>query len=134
VARSAAGARYLDRTRLRLRAMSADSGTVFKLAKKYGDREGPAESITNLYVTATEHALLERLPGASIAKHRFLLEAGSVDEYGAPPGLAVYSIEFDSLEAAAAFTPPAFAGREVTFDDSYSGFALATGATVLRDG
>ncbi len=44
---------------------------------------------------------------------------------GALAPLIVLEVEFPSLEAAHAFTPPAFAGREVTEDPRYNNAALA---------
>ena len=43
----------------------------------------------------------------------------------AQPLLHVYEIEFDALDAAIRYTPPAFVGQEITDDPNYSGLMLA---------
>lgn len=58
-----------------------------------------------------------RLPGDVLAE---------VDEYhGALDGLWVAEVEFPTTEAGAAFTAPAWMGREVTGDERYANRALA---------
>jgi CYTH domain-containing protein len=52
-----------------------------------------------------------------------LLELDLFD--GALAGLRVAEVEFDSEEASAAFTPPAWLGREVTGDPAYANQRLA---------
>ena len=47
------------------------------------------------------------------------LECSLVDE-GTPTAFYYAEVEFDSLEAAYAFQPPAFLGREVTEERGYS--------------
>jgi adenylate cyclase len=71
--------------------------------------------------------------GRRVVKTRHLvpLDAGLVAELdvygGAHDGLLTAEIEFPSLEASAAFEPPAWLGREVTDDHRFANQALALG-------
>ena len=116
---------YLTNTRLRLRrVVDAEGTTVFKLCRKYGDRQGPVESITNLYLDAAEYALLTGLPGDRVVKQRYRQGAGSIDVYG-QNALHVFEIEFAAVNLALRYKPPAFVGQEITDDPNYSGLMLA---------
>ena len=116
---------YLANSRLRLRRIDdAEGRSVFKFCRKYGDRQGPVESITNLYLDAAEYHLLASLPGDRVIKHRHRQTAGAIDVYGSN-ALHVFEIEFDALDAAIRYTPPAFVGQEITDDLNYSGLMLA---------
>ena len=119
--------RYLDDTRLRLRRVQeADGALVFKFCRKYGDREGPSESITNLYLDPGEYAMLRRLPATEVIKERHRLDQGAIDVYRSDERqLHIFEIEFRDLEAAMGYLPPRFAGREVTGDPAYTGLSLA---------
>lgn len=118
---------YIAGTRLRLRKVAGEgSEPVFKLGKKYGKATALAEPITNLYLTQAEYDALARLPGARVRKRRYALGGGSLDVYEGPhAGLAVFEVQFDSEEAAAAYTPPGFVRAEVTREPRYSGASLA---------
>jgi CYTH domain-containing protein len=131
--------RYLEGTRLRLRRMDRLDGseTVFKLGKKELVAEGDFSrvTITNIYLTAGEHRLLESLPARELTKRRYKLLDGddvySVDVFEGPlAGLVVAEISFESEEAMAAHPSPAFAVAEVSRDERYTGAALA-GAQVV---
>ena len=69
--------------------------------------------------------------GKRISKRRYLLPAAGgarieLDVYdGSLAGLVAAEVEFESAAAAAAFTPPAWLGREVTFDPAYKNKRLA---------
>jgi CYTH domain-containing protein len=82
-------------------------------------------------------------PTRRIEKHRSEIEIDSraevgrdgrvgrvvaeIDRYsGALDGLVVVEVEFDDLDAAAAFDPPDWFGREVTGDPAWSNAALAS--------
>ncbi len=119
--------KYVNASRLRLRSMALPDGdAVFKLCKKYGDRQGPSEPITNLYLDATEHQLLNALPGITVTKRRYRLESGAVDIYGeGSSSTCIFEIEFENLEAANDYAPPSFVGREITEDPTLTGLALA---------
>ena len=117
---------YLRDSRLRLRRVdAADGSSIFKFCRKYGDRQGPSESITNLYLDEAEYDLLAGLPGVRVCKHRHRLAAGAIDVYG-DRALHIFEIEFDALEVAMHYTPPDFVSREITGDEAYSGLALAS--------
>ena len=79
----------------------------------------------------TFHSLWPLTEGKRIRKRRYLIPAGNglqleLDVYGeALAGLVIAEVEFDSAEAAAAFTPPAWVGREVTDDPRYKNRRLA---------
>jgi len=118
---------YVPGTGLRLRRMTGPDGTtVFKFCKKYGKSSALSEAMTNLYLTAAEHAfLLGCLQGVVVTKRRHLVEGGAIDLYPGSEGLAVFEREFASEAQAAAYVPPVFATVEVTADPMYSGAALA---------
>ena len=122
------GDKYLPDTQLRLRqVVSEDGEEVYKLCKKYGDKRGAIESITNIYLSNAEYVLLDRLPGTVVEKSRHPQALGSIDVYITPQGpMYIYEVEFASAEAAASFQPPAFAGREITEDANLTGYELAT--------
>lgn len=116
---------YLDGGRLRLRAITwnANGRREFKLCKKY-ERDDPLQApITNLYLTAEEHAALAHLPGARLEKRRFSLPPFGVDLFA--DGLVMAEVEAESRAAVLAIDAPAWATREVTDDPTYSGWSLA---------
>jgi CYTH domain-containing protein len=116
---------YLDGGRLRLRAITHPDGRAeFKLCKKY-ERDDPlAGPITNLYLSAEEHAAFAGLPGRRVRKRRYPVDGFSVDVFD--DGLILAEREFESLEAAQAAAGPVWALREVTDDPAYTGWALAS--------
>jgi adenylate cyclase len=75
-------------------------------------------------------ALWALTEGRRVEKRRHRLPAGDalleVDVFeGDLQGLVVAEAEFDGEDAAQAFTPPAWLGREVTDDEAYKNRALA---------
>src|SRR5512141_2012631 len=102
--------RYLAGTRLRLRRVTAPGGAVtMKLCKKYGRRDTIGEPITNLYLDAAEYAALAALPAAALVKRRYRFGDGTIDVHESPrQGLALFEQQFESVEAAALFSPPDF--------------------------
>ncbi|MEZ5560086.1 MAG: ACT domain-containing protein [Pseudomonadales bacterium] len=118
---------YLDHGRLRLRTVTEPDGSQrFKLCKKYPATGSDFGAIANLYLSATEHALLEHLPGWRVEKARYTLGIGSIDRYQSDDEtLFVYECEFESAQVANGFTAPAFISREITRDADLSGAALA---------
>ncbi len=72
--------RYVIGTRLRLREMRADDGTVVrKLSHKVRLGAGPAEvACTNLYLDDAEWAMLSALPARVLRKRRHLLQRDGV--------------------------------------------------------
>jgi hypothetical protein len=86
---------------------------VYKLVKKYG-REGWVEPITNLYLTREEYETLSVIPANEISKKRYRLSAGSLDIIQTRTGeIAIFEIEFQSVERAEEFTPPPFTTSEI---------------------
>jgi CYTH domain-containing protein len=120
---------YIAGTRLRLRRMVSQDGTVVhKLGKKYGKLSPLSEPITNLYLTEDEYACLAGLPGTRSRKRRHAVAGGSLDVYTAPhPGLAIFELEFADEPAAVAYRPPPFVTREITGEPSFDGRSLAVG-------
>ena len=122
--------RYLEGGTLRLRAVRGAGGPVFKLTQKIrANPEDPTEvAITNLYLAEDEYRMLVALPGADLVKTRSLCEGFAIDVFHGPlEGLRLAELEVKDLGAAIAL--PAWIGREVTQDDSYSGGALARRTT-----
>lgn len=120
---------YVSDTRLRLRKITYQDGRVeFKLCKKYGRTDKLSEPITNLYLTEDEYLVLRgQLIGTSVEKCRYDVESGSLDVYsGATESVMVFSVEFDSTEAAERYAPPYFVSVEVSSDPHYSGATLAS--------
>ena len=120
--------KYIANTRLRPRKVLEDGAVPsFKLGKKYGHSGTNSEPVASLYLTETEHATLNELPGVTAVKTRLSIEAGSLDMYVLPKlAFAVFEVEFLSLADAAAYEPPAFVTTEVTGDEEFSGFKLAS--------
>ena len=119
--------KYLENSRLRLRQVNgSDQQTAFKLCKKYDNRNGPVESITNIYLNSEEYRLISRLPGATVEKLRFRQSEGSIDVYRfRAVEVFIYEIEFTSALAASAFRAPSFVNEEITGMEAYSGVAMA---------
>jgi CYTH domain-containing protein len=69
---------------------------------------------------------LSALPGRVVRKRRYLLEGGAVDVYfERDPVVAIFEVEFESEDEAAAYRPPSFVTREVTSDPEFSGASIA---------
>ena len=124
--------RYLAGTRLRLRRETGADGAVaiWKVAQKYGAVAPGVEPMTNLYLTAAEHALLATLPGDDLVKRRHDVWVGDlryvVDIFGgALAGRMIAEVEVVDAATLWALTPPAWCGREITGEARYSGAALA---------
>jgi CYTH domain-containing protein len=118
--------RYLHGTRLRLRRASADGIVTYKLCKKYEPAPGEFGYITNLYLSEDEWQALNGMTGVVVTKARYQLpEGGAIDQYDPPLDLLLYSVEFDTIEAASTFDPPPFVADEVSDDPQFSGYALA---------
>jgi CYTH domain-containing protein len=122
--------RYIDGTALRLRRLTADGETVFKLTQKIRPEPGdPAVvSITNIYLERVEYDLLASLPAAVLTKtrnvcwvdrHRFAIDTFD----GELSGLRLAEIEVEGL--ATSLPRPPWLGREVTHQDAFSGGYLA---------
>ena len=86
-------------------------------------------------ITAEDYVgLRERVQGEMLVKQRYELplstgETAVYDVYeGALQGLCMAEVEFPSVEAAQAFTPPAWFGQEITYD------ARLTAANLVQHG
>lgn len=118
--------KYLSGSRLRLRKIRYDSGVQYKIGKKYGDRRGFSESITNIYLSQNEYELLCRANGLDVTKIRYRFAGGSIDIYVGEELPILFSVEFTDEIEASNYEPPDFAKKEVTNDPEFSGFALAS--------
>ena len=124
---------YLSGTRMRLRAITHADGRSpeFKLCKKYPSEEAWGGPITNLYLTAQEHAVLAVLPGAVVRKRRYSVPWAawtfSVDLFdGALSGLILSEVEAETVDDAGRIGLPDWVAREVTADPFFRGGALAS--------
>ena len=124
--------RYLTGSRLRLRRETEADGTIgiWKIARKYGATGPGVEPMTNLYLTAGEHALLATLPGVDVVKRRHDMWVGEeryvVDLFEGPlAGRMIAEIEVADPASLWALTPPDWCGREITGDAAYAGATLA---------
>jgi CYTH domain-containing protein len=117
----------------------ADEGLEVRL-RRYGDqsfltvKSGGGEVRLEEEIEIDErrfHSLWPLTDGRRISKRRYVLpsEGGArieLDVYdGALKSLVTAEVEFDSSDAAAAFTPPPWLGRDVTDDSRYKNRRLA---------
>lgn len=120
--------RYVDGTRLRLREVRGEDGTVTrKLGQKVRLSDGPAEvACTNLYLDDAEWAALSALPGRTLRKRRHLVRREgllvAVDEH--EDGTLVAEIDDGDRP------PGAVPGwldvlADVSADEAWTGAALA---------
>jgi CYTH domain-containing protein len=123
---------YLDNSRLRLRAITHAEGGAreFKFCKKYGSDDPASGPIVNIYLSAEEHRMLAKLPGARLRKRRHTVvhseRAFSVDVFEGPlEGLVTCETEAESAAAIRALVFPPWARLEVTADPFFTGASLA---------
>ncbi len=124
--------RYIDDTRLRLRAMTDSiTGKVsLKLTKKYASGDVLARPIVTAYLTRTEYDVFATLAAAAIVKRRHVVREGSVDFsvdifLGPLKGLIIAEIEWPDDAGLRALAPPRWAMCEVSDDPRYQGGTLA---------
>jgi CYTH domain-containing protein len=119
--------RYIEGTHLRLRKVERHGQPpIFKLGKKYVADAARCSSVVSMYLTSHEYEVLAGLPGSSSMKTRFWIDGGALDVYEKPQlPFAVFEREFDSVQAAAEYLPPAFVIREITGDPAYTGYMLS---------
>ncbi len=122
--------RYIIGTNLRLRRVETGQDITLKLCQKIRTEPTDPEvvKLTNIYLSVTEYAVLATLPAAELRKTRWRLKCNgatvSVDEFhGRHRGLLLAEVELGIIEKR--MRTPAFAVREVTNDDRFSGGALA---------
>lgn len=127
---------YLDGTRMRLRAITHADGqrAEFKLCKKYPSDDALSGPITNLYLSADEHAVLAALPGRKLRKRRYSMPWAewtfSIDVFeGALSGLILSEVEAETVDDAERVNLPDWVGREVTADPFFTGGALSQTTT-----
>jgi adenylate cyclase len=116
-----------DGSEVRLRR----AGERLLLTAKRGTGMVRAEQEVELSVDQFE-ALWAATEGRRLLKTRHGIPAGErlieLDVYGGTlSGLLIAEVEFTSVEAARAFVPPPWFGREVTDDDRYKNRRLAVG-------
>lgn len=130
-------------TELRLRRVEEPSGALImiKLGQKRpvpGAPDDPRRrQMTNFYLREQDGAVLEAsLSGYVSVKRRYKLgEQGAIfcvdvwEEPASARGLILAEVERETDEALDAIQVPTWARAEVTEDDRYSGFALASGLT-----
>ena len=122
---------YIDGSRLRLRRITDHSGALtYKLVKKYLPDADDAHAITNLYLSASEYALLSQLPAHRLRKRRYVQHFKqwqfAIDVFeDALAGLVLTETDQPSRAVLATVQPPPWAGAEVTEDIRFTGAALA---------
>jgi len=123
---------YIEGGRLRLRAITLANGELeYKLGKKYAPDNPLIGPMTNLYLTAEEHAVMSVLPGQRVVKRRHKLGAFVVDVFEGPlDGLVLAECEAANRVAAMAFDIPKWCVREVTSEPEYTGWRLAQAQAV----
>ena len=120
--------RYLTGTRLRLREVREDDGTITrKLAHKVRLTEGPAEvACTNLYLNNDEWTLLAALPAQLLRKRRHLVRRDgflvAIDEHEDGTLIA----EIDDHDEPSDFVPEWLdVVDDVSSDEAWTGGGLA---------
>ena len=117
-----------------------DNGTEVRVRRRDGDavltvKGGGGRSRTEEEFGIDDERFARLWPlteGRRVEKTRHVIDAGEgldieVDVYsGALTGLMVAEVEFDTEEAADAFEPPAWFGREVTDDARFKNQRLAS--------
>lgn len=107
---------------VRIRSKEQDGRTTYRLCFKGEGRLVRQE--TELDLTAEQFAELQNLLRAPMVRKDFrvyALPGGERLECSLVDGAFYYAeVEFPTVEAAHAFTPPAFLGREVTEEEGFS--------------
>lgn len=121
--------RYITGTRLRLREVQNEDGTVArKLSHKVRLAQGPGEvACTNLYLNDEEWALLQNLPAQELRKKRHLIHRDgmlvAIDEH--EDGTLV--AEIDDADQPSQLVPGWLdVVEDVSDDEAWTGAALAT--------
>lgn len=124
---------YVTHTSLRLRKVREPYKRewTWQLTQKVADEAGdPARAvITSIYLTREEYEVLSVFEGNEIRKNRYTFEhegrAYTIDVFlGALRGLILAATGFSTDEEMRRFEPPAFAAREVTGDEMFTGARL----------
>lgn len=128
--------RYLDNTRLRLRAVTTNDanggGNVLKLGHKrrVNDDDPTQIMCTSLYLDEAEFTSLSALPARPLEKTRWAINIDgqpcSVDEFaGDLEGLILLEVDMHDPARLNSFAPPPWAGTEITYDETFTGGQLA---------
>ena len=127
--------RYVKNTHLRLRRMEPIQGgeTIFKLGQKHvpSPPDFSRTTITNIYLSATEYAVLAELDALELYKLRHSVEHDdltfSVDVFDAHlSGLVLAEVGFETVEEMnRPLDLPSWVGLEVSDDIRFTGGALA---------
>ncbi len=124
---------YIEETRLRLRRVDEDGkATDWKLGHKrrIDVRDPRAIMHTSLYLDEAEAATLARLPAGRLVKTRWAVDVDgrtcSVNVFEEElAGLILLEVDVGAEEALDDFSPPPWAGREVTMNEAFTGGRLA---------
>jgi CYTH domain-containing protein len=124
---------YITGTRLRLRKsrwVTTNEWTL-KLTQKYtlAPPDFTRTLTTSIYLNEYEYEVLSVFEANELRKNRYYFEHEgrkySVDVFLGPlRGLILAETNFDTDEEMDAFTPPAFAARDVTRDEMFTGARL----------
>jgi len=121
---------YLPGTSIRFRAVSSDSGTIYKLTKKVPMQFNGEAQITTIYLTEHEYLILNKFDAIKVRKTRYTLPYESLvigfDYYSSPKEeLWIAEVEFSSYEEMKDFLMPIPVLEEVTSNGLFNGFELA---------
>ena len=107
----------------RIRKTESEGVTSYERTVKTGSGIIREEKTTDLMPDEYDWFLEQAV--ATLIKTRYVIEdiGAELDIY--PSGLVIVEVEFDSLEKAEAFIPPAWFGEEVTGNKQYSNAQLA---------
>lgn len=115
-----------------IRVRKINDKTYYFNVKRPKDDTGLAREEIQFRITAEDYETLrKKRVGSTIYKTRYQFYEGDtyvfVDVYTSRKleGLVVAEVEFESAEAAAAFTPPQWFGKDVTEDSRYKNQNLA---------
>jgi CYTH domain-containing protein len=133
--------KYLLNTRLRLRVLT-DSDTGRRLLKLNRKSESPSpyfRTVSRILLSPGEHELFDSLAGYRLRKVRYYHHdrgrVFSIDVFeGELEGLVLCEAEAEGLDELMAIEPPAYAQREMTQDQLFTGGNLCrmTRADLLR--
>jgi CYTH domain-containing protein len=125
---------YLAGTRLRVRLVAAQDGEVLERKLGHKRRLDAADPTfvwhSSLYLDESEYEILSSLPGRALTKTRWSIDVGdrlgAVDAFeGALAGLLMLEVELGDDQDFQGFQPPEWVGEEVTYDERFTGGALA---------
>ncbi len=121
---------YIEHTRLRLRQIRDPYAKTWIriLQQRFaaGDDGLARTKIAEIHLNDDEYKLFERFEGREIRKNRYFHEFDRVsiifDVYlGRLSGLCMARVDFETIEAMAAYEPPPFVIFEVTNDSFFAG-------------